>query len=63
MKKGLKFLRIVIDFILFAIVLFALILQIGKWQKKIFAQAYKEALNNHFLAEKIIEGKKTLKKI
>jgi hypothetical protein len=63
MKKFLKFLRFVIDLILFAIVLFILIIQIGKWQKMLFIQAYRETLNNKYLTEKIIQGKQTIREI
>lgn len=63
MKKVLKFLRIVIDFILFAIVLLILIIKIGKWQKMLFAQAYREVLNKNYLTEKVIRGKRTIREI
>lgn len=63
MKKIPKFLRIVVDLILFAVVLFVLIIQIGKWQKMLFAQAYREVLNKNYLTEKIIKGKHTIREI
>ena len=63
MKKVPKFLRITIDFILFAIVFFILIIQIGKWQKMLFAQAYREVLNKNYLTEKVIKGKRVIREI
>jgi hypothetical protein len=63
MQRIRKLLRFVVEIILLAVVLFVLIIQFGKWQKKLFAQAYREVLNKNYLTENLIKGRRTIREI